>query len=138
MEFRGFGQKALALKAKLNETYVRDILKGKSRNPTQSRLRKVAEALDCSVEDLTGDATESRHSDPARVVWNAVYDRLSPAERDFLIRSAQGLARDDPPVTPIPHQERPPPPRPRSGGSAIENSNAGDCAKVVHLARTPA
>jgi transcriptional regulator with XRE-family HTH domain len=59
MDSRQIGQKALALKAGVNETYVRDILRGRSLNPTESRLRKVADALDCRVSDLTGDFEEN-------------------------------------------------------------------------------
>lgn len=45
-------QKALALKANLNETYVRDLFKGKSKNPKQEQLVKLAGALSCRVADL--------------------------------------------------------------------------------------
>jgi transcriptional regulator with XRE-family HTH domain len=55
MEAKGLGPKALSLKADLNETYVRDILKGKSRNPRQAHLQKLAAALDCRVSDLTDE-----------------------------------------------------------------------------------
>jgi transcriptional regulator with XRE-family HTH domain len=137
MEYRGFGQKALALKAKLNETYVRDILKGKSRNPTHSRLIKLADALECSVEALTGDVTESRQHDPGRAVWNAVYDRLAPGVREFIIRSAEGPARDDPPATPIPPRERAPP-RPTWGGSVAASDACESGANVVRLPGVPA
>jgi transcriptional regulator with XRE-family HTH domain len=137
MEYRGFGQKALALKAKLNETYVRDILKGKSRNPTQSRLSKLAEALDCSLDDLTGNVADSRQNDPGRAVWNAVYDRLGPGDREFIIRSARGLARDDPTAAPpMPPKERPPPSRPMPGGNVAKNFDA-DCEDDVKIVRLP-
>lgn len=52
MQAVGIGQKALALKAGLNETYVRDILRGKSRNPKHAHLAAIANALDCSILDL--------------------------------------------------------------------------------------
>lgn len=130
MEFRGFGQKALARKAGLNETYVRDILKGKSRNPTQSRLSKLAIALDCSVNDLTGDGAESRYNDLQRAAWNAAFDRLSPGDREFLIRSAQGLVSDDPP-DPIPFLPRTQPPLPPPVGGSVQKNEAMDgCPKV--------
>jgi transcriptional regulator with XRE-family HTH domain len=137
MDYRGFGQKALALKAEQNETYVRDILVGKSRNPTHSRLIKIAKALDCSIEDLTGDVADPRQHDPGRAVWNAAYDRLDPGVREFIIRSAQGPVRDDPPATPNPPED-PPPSRPRVGGNVVENEDIGDCAKGVRLPGVPA
>ncbi len=45
-------QKHLARAAGLNETYVRDILKGKSRNPKHEHLAKLADALGCTLNDL--------------------------------------------------------------------------------------
>jgi len=54
MDEKGFKQKALALAADLNETYVRDILKGKSKNPEASKLARIAAALGCSSDDLLG------------------------------------------------------------------------------------
>lgn len=44
--------KQLARAAGLNETYVRDILKGRSRNPKHEQLAKLADALDATVNDL--------------------------------------------------------------------------------------
>lgn len=49
----GVGQKALALAAGLNETYVRDLFRGRSVNQKLRELRKLADALECQVEDLT-------------------------------------------------------------------------------------
>lgn len=45
-------QKHLARAAGLNETYVRDILKGKSKNPKHEQLAKLADALGCTLNDL--------------------------------------------------------------------------------------
>lgn len=56
MNAAGFSSAAELTKAAgLKGTYVKDILSGKSKNPTGSRLAKVAAALGCSVGDLTGD-----------------------------------------------------------------------------------
>lgn len=46
------GQKALALKAEVNETYVRDILSGKSKNPRSDQIHKLAKALGTTVVRL--------------------------------------------------------------------------------------
>ena len=54
MERERLNPKSLSLNAGLNETYVRDILIGKSLNPTEARLAKLATALHCDVADLTG------------------------------------------------------------------------------------
>ena len=80
MAAKGIGPKALSLKAGLNETYVRDLLKGRSRNPRQGHLRSLALALDCRVSDLTGET-----------------------EREMLLRLAKSVRRDaepEPPTVP--------------------------------------
>jgi transcriptional regulator with XRE-family HTH domain len=56
MRERGFNQKSLALKAGLNETAVRDILKGRSRRPLHTTVMALAVALDCEVAELLGTA----------------------------------------------------------------------------------
>jgi DNA-binding Xre family transcriptional regulator len=51
---RGYNMKTLSLTAGLNETAVRDILKGRVSHPTYETLRKVAKVLDCSVNEIVG------------------------------------------------------------------------------------
>ena len=76
MEAKDLGPKALSLKAGLNETYVRDILKGRSLNPRQGHLQKLAAALECHVSDLTGEAVSDFHNDRARAAMLAAFDLL--------------------------------------------------------------
>jgi transcriptional regulator with XRE-family HTH domain len=52
MKRMGLTQKSLAIKAGLNETAVRDILKGRSKDPQLSTLRALGRILGCTVEDL--------------------------------------------------------------------------------------
>ena len=99
------------------------------RKLTVQWAKRLASKLDCTWQELIEGPAEPE--DPQRAALFTAYNSLDQRDRDTLLRVAESLRRDDPPVTPIPHQERPPPPRPRSGGSVIENSNAGDCAKVV-------
>jgi len=54
MDEMGFKQKSLAIAADLNDTYVRDILKGKSKNPEASKLARIAQVLGCTSDDLLG------------------------------------------------------------------------------------
>ena len=54
MDEKGFRQKSLATAADLNDTYVRDILKGKSKNPEASKLARIAQVLGCTSDDLLG------------------------------------------------------------------------------------
>jgi len=49
-------RKQLSQKAGLNETFVRDLLNGKSKNPRGDSLAKLAAVLGCSVTDLLRDA----------------------------------------------------------------------------------
>ncbi|MXV44352.1 helix-turn-helix domain-containing protein [Saccharibacter sp. 17.LH.SD] len=66
MEDKGIGQKKLALSAELNETYVRDILKGKSKRPDVFSIGRLAVALGCTVDELIGmpsfDHAQSGHT----------------------------------------------------------------------------
>lgn len=52
MTLLGFTQKALARNAGVGDTYVRDILKGKSRNPGGEKLERIAAILGCTARDL--------------------------------------------------------------------------------------
>jgi phage repressor protein C with HTH and peptisase S24 domain len=82
--------KSLSKKAGLNETYIRDILEGRSRNPRFDTLEKVAGALGCTLGDLTEDRPNSAthlHSNRARTEE----DHLSVARIDELdVRAAAG------------------------------------------------
>ena len=51
---KGTNESAVAKKAALGHTAVRDILSGKSNNPTQGTLVKIAAALEVDVAELTG------------------------------------------------------------------------------------
>lgn len=52
MRMTGNTQKSLALRAGLNETAVRDILKGRSKDPQFSTLNGISRVLGCAVEEL--------------------------------------------------------------------------------------
>lgn len=54
MKERGFNQKSLAEAARLNETAVRDILKGRSRRPLHTTIIALARTLACEPEELIG------------------------------------------------------------------------------------
>jgi transcriptional regulator with XRE-family HTH domain len=86
------GQKALALKAKVNETYVRDILKGKSRNPEAAKLARVAEALGVPAAALLNAAGAPKAlelvEDPEELVllraWRELPDGEKQGVRDYI------------------------------------------------------
>lgn len=52
MKEKGLSQIGLAERAKLNDTAVRDIIKGRSKDPQMKTLKALAGALGCAVEDL--------------------------------------------------------------------------------------
>jgi transcriptional regulator with XRE-family HTH domain len=58
MEEKGIGQKRAAVDAGLNDTYVRDIIRGNSQNPTLFKLLSVCGVLGCSLSDLLSDASD--------------------------------------------------------------------------------
>jgi len=120
MDAKGIGPKALSLKAGLNETYVRDILKGRSRNPRQAHLQNLALALECRVSDLTGEIgaarTDSAQADEVKRDLLVAFDSLDTRDRETLLRIAQSFKRDDPPTASLPPTKGPEPPAPFSGG----------------------
>ncbi len=79
MVAKGLNAKRLSTAAGLNESYVRDILRGRSRHPRTDTLGKLAAALGCSVSELT---------DPASLGH-------APAQRteDETLRKAYAVAR---------------------------------------------
>jgi transcriptional regulator with XRE-family HTH domain len=89
MNEAGIGQKALALKAGVNETYVRDILKGRSRNPEAGKLGKVAAALGCAAGALHGTAgapdTSELVRDPGELLLLATWRELPQEEREAVL-----------------------------------------------------
>jgi transcriptional regulator with XRE-family HTH domain len=72
----GIGQKSLALRAGLNETYVRDLFSGHTRNPKSAHLEKLARALGCEVADLSTTSSD----EPAHVASN---DKQKVDQVDF-------------------------------------------------------
>lgn len=91
MEAEPIGQKALAVRAGLNETYVRDILVGKSLNPRQEHLTKLARALHCNVADLTAESPAPPPSDVS--VARDILANLDPADRAEWLRLGSRLSR---------------------------------------------
>ncbi len=54
MSALGLNPKRLSLAAGLNETYVRDILGGRTNSPRWDNLGKLSAALGCTIAELTG------------------------------------------------------------------------------------
>ncbi|MBO6511534.1 MAG: helix-turn-helix transcriptional regulator, partial [Roseibium sp.] len=52
----GTNPKAVATRAGLGSTAIRDILDGRSKSPRENTLRKIAKALNCDTAYLTGES----------------------------------------------------------------------------------
>jgi transcriptional regulator with XRE-family HTH domain len=88
MAERKIGQKELAKRAGVNETYVRDILKGRSRNPQAAKLARVAAALDCEIHDLMPDPAAMPGElvrDPAELLLLTTWRQLTDQDREMLL-----------------------------------------------------
>lgn len=83
-------RKALSTKAGLNETAVRDIIEGRSRNPRHDTLQKIAKALACSVADLTGE-----RSAPVSRQAREGADTVTINELDVHVAAGAGLTDGD-------------------------------------------
>jgi transcriptional regulator with XRE-family HTH domain len=101
MQLEGLNQKHLALRAGLNETAVRDILKGRSKDPQYSTLRAIADYLGCTVEDLYNDPEIGGYglADKSRP-WPAdagvAAEEVAGAESRILIQEADLPALETP------------------------------------------
>ncbi len=58
MEKLGLNQHSAALLSSLPQDYIRDILRGRNRNPSASKLRALARTLECSTDFLMGVTTD--------------------------------------------------------------------------------
>lgn len=63
MKALGLNKKSLSKRADLNETFIRDLLDGRSKNPRADSLGKLAKALACTLGDLTGEDHEEVNGD---------------------------------------------------------------------------
>lgn len=86
----GLNPKRLSLAAGLNETYVRDIIKGRTLNPRTDTLGKLARALGCSRSDLSPPAERA-----AEASEGAASTRLDPALLSRALAVAERLSADD-------------------------------------------
>jgi hypothetical protein len=85
----GLNPKRLSLGAGLNETYVRDIIKGRTRNPRTDTLGKLARALRCSRADLLPPAERSAEASRELV------SGLDPVLLSRALAVAERLAAED-------------------------------------------
>ncbi|MGI2036389.1 LexA family protein [Rhizobium panacihumi] len=64
MDIVGLNAHETALRAGLNPSYVRDILRGKSKKPALENLQKLAYALETTIDWFTTDAVEADNDNP--------------------------------------------------------------------------
>lgn len=79
MRLLGLTQKALARNAGVGDTYVRDILKGKSRNPGGEKLERVAAILGCTARDLLFPGSGGKRAESSRCETECVLQPDLPA-----------------------------------------------------------
>ncbi len=87
MEARGFSRKSLALAAGKNETYVRDIITGKSKHPAASNLALLADALGCTLEELTSPGVR------IEISIRTIFTELTPENKENVVDYASKLKR---------------------------------------------
>ena len=90
MKERGLNPKSLSKRAGLNETFVRDLTKGKSRNPRADSLNKLATALECHISDLT-DGSGSRLTLGKAIAQGQAWGSATVDEID--VRAAAGAGQ---------------------------------------------
>lgn len=91
---KGRAAKELALSAGLSETYIYDILRGRSQNPKLEEIKSLADQLGCAVADLVLPGA-ARQDHPERdVVDNPSILPLRPSEF-ALVRLWRYLRQDD-------------------------------------------
>jgi transcriptional regulator with XRE-family HTH domain len=82
MGAKGLKAKALARMAGVNETYIRDILSGKSRNPRVEHLKKVATALGTSLDGEWLSASAASITMTDKDLMPAVASRLRALRKE--------------------------------------------------------
>jgi transcriptional regulator with XRE-family HTH domain len=100
MKALGLTRKSLSRKAKLNETFVRDLFEGKSQNPRLDSIQKLATALECNIVDLLASIFgqfPQIAEDEAKLVQ--AYRRASERRRALLVELLDEVAPPPPPAT---------------------------------------
>lgn len=104
----GLSQKMLAVRAGLGASYVADLFSGKSRNPKNEQLEKLAAALGCRTDDLShpGQAANDPETHdsvdtsgilplyPSEVSVIRLWRVLPPAARDQVLLRMTELLQD--------------------------------------------
>jgi transcriptional regulator with XRE-family HTH domain len=92
---RGRKMREVSLSAGLSETGVRDIINGKSKNPSIATLSSIAEELDVDVEALIGDGIDLDHRavKSAKGIRVAARSAMLPLRREA--RPGAWLEHDD-------------------------------------------
>lgn len=71
--------KSLSIAAGKNETYVRDILEGRVKNPSYASLKSIADQLRCDVSELTeGNGMQERQGASFRALSGGIKKKVDP------------------------------------------------------------
>jgi len=95
MSMIGMTHKALSTRAGLNETYVRDLITAKSKNPRHQHLAAIAHALGCTLNELVDPrpprpdvAKPELVEKPDELIILDLWRRLTQQGKDRLVRDA--------------------------------------------------
>ena len=95
----GMSANAASEAAGQDRNFIRDILRGKSREPSAGRMASLAKVLQCRLEWLlTGEGPETDDQStitPRQRAFLAQLERLPPDEQDRLFRLARALEQSD-------------------------------------------
>ena len=88
----GLSRRAASEKAELSETYIRDLIEGRSKSPRIEGLEKLAAALQTNVEWLrTGNGDPNAFVDPNLAEVTSIMPRLDERRRRELAQYAHFL-----------------------------------------------
>lgn len=93
LEELGMARRAASEAAKLNETFIRDLVDGRTKNPRVDSLAKLAVVLKTNVEWLrTGKGDPDAKEDPHTAEIIGIIPRLKPDDREKVKDYARFLA----------------------------------------------
>lgn len=97
LEAKGLKRAEASKLAGLNQTYIRDLIEERVKNPRAEHLARLAEVLDTTLEWLAlGTGPEERGAAPEdRSEVLDIWDRIAPEDREHAKRALKGFAHDD-------------------------------------------
>lgn len=92
LETLGLSRRAASEKAKLSETFIRDVIEGRAKSPRMDSMAKLAAALETNVEWLRTGHGDPNMADPATAEVVSIMPSLDARRRAELAQFAKYLA----------------------------------------------